>query len=125
MCAFCDLTFQSILVQPSKMPVRRKNCCEFRVNSTQAPFSKALAADIDSEVEGQLVAFLDKVEATKSQLFGDLSGPHIFGEFSLADVMVAPILPIAMESDRETVNLSQHPHVKKVSLLTNMSICLR
>jgi glutathione S-transferase len=85
-----------------------------RWEETPKPLTKVFTKDMDSETEAEIVAFLDKIEAVKDQLFGEQSGPHLFGEFSLADITVAPFLPIIMESNRDAVNLSRHPHVKQV-----------
>ena len=88
------------------------------MDSTPSKLTSVLAKNMGSEDEAEVIAFLDKVEATQNQLFGELSGPHLFGHFSLADVMVAPFLPVFMDSPRSSVNLDQHPHVKKVCCLS-------
>jgi glutathione S-transferase len=72
---------------------------------------KVFAKDLDSKDEAEIVSVLDKIESTQNQRFGELTGPHLFGEFSLADITVAPFVPVIMDCGRSSVNLSQHPHV--------------
>lgn len=80
------------------------------------PVAKIFSKNFTEESEAEMSDILDKIEATKDQLFGELSGPHLFGTFSLADIVVAPVLPVLMQSKKSAINLSQHPHVKEVRI---------
>lgn len=84
-----------------------------RVDTTRSQLGKVFAKDMREEEEAEVRAYLDHVESTRNQVFGELSGPHLFGEFSLADIMVAPMLPMVMKSKKSALNLSQHPHTRK------------
>lgn len=85
---------------------RRIVAVHYRVDSTPSPLTKVFTKDFDSAAEAEVAGFLDKIEATKNQLFGELSGPYLFGEFSIADIMVRPqrvcVLQIADRHATET-----------------------
>lgn len=113
-----------LLPQDPQAAAAVKGFCNW-VDSTPSPLTKVFTKDFDSAAEAEVTGFLDKIEATKNQLFGELSGPYLFGEFSIADIMVAPFLPVIMESSRTSVNLDQHPHVKKAMVALKERECYR
>jgi hypothetical protein len=66
---------------------------------------KANSDGLPAEELAEVVDALDQFEATVKKW----GGPFLFGDFSLADVFLAPILPVLQLSPNPAVNLSQHP----------------
>lgn len=61
-----------------------------------------------AEAMDTLAAFLDSLEAQIEKN----GGPFLFGDFSLADITVAPFLPRLVDSCHDSINLSKHPNIK-------------
>jgi hypothetical protein len=72
-------------------------------------FAQAPPTEEQKPVVDSLVAFLDELEKTVEEH----GGPHLFGDFSLADITVASFLPHLKHAKIDAINLQRHPRVAK------------
>jgi Glutathione S-transferase, C-terminal domain len=97
------------LVAPDKADAIQQFLTEFSKASNIVTL--AFAANPPTEEQEPLVKdiveFLTGLEETAKKH----GGPYLFGEFSLADITVAPFLPPLQRAEIPAVNLSNFPHI--------------